>query len=116
MIEVGKNAGDYFERHRSEGDGRYEYSLKSRQQYALEHGCKEPPSKRYFQAAPLLETIRSYPLGGKRSLADRELERGLHVWIATSKHTQVKSPSRIKKKQRCKTGRRSRTLWRACFG
>lgn len=74
MIEVGKNAGDFFEKHRSSG-GRYQYAMKSRQQYAAEHQCKEPVSKRYFAVASLEDTIKGYPLT-KRHASPTEMERG----------------------------------------
>ena len=79
MIEVGKNAGEYFEKHRG-GSGRYQYTMKTRQQYAAEHDCKEPVSKRYFAVASLEDTIKGYPLS-KRNASEQDIDRGIFFFF-----------------------------------
>ncbi|KAI1425946.1 kinase-like domain-containing protein [Xylaria sp. FL1777] len=75
MIEVGKQAGDFFEKRQDEY-GRKSYHLKSMEQYSRERNAKEQPSKKYFQASNLPEIIKTYPLPRKNmkpSEVDREM-------------------------------------------
>lgn len=83
MIEMGKQAGDFFEKRQDEF-GRRTYHLKSMEQYARERGTKEQPSKKYFQANTLPEIIKSYPMP-RKNMKQSEIDRGtysLHVDIA----------------------------------
>jgi len=74
MIEMGKQAGDFFEKRQDEF-GRRTYHLKSMEQYSREHGTKEQPSKKYFQANTLPEIIKSYPMP-RKNMKQNEVERG----------------------------------------
>ncbi|KYG40590.1 hypothetical protein M433DRAFT_77682 [Acidomyces richmondensis BFW] len=73
MLEVGKQAGEFFEKVHDEF-GRRTYRLKSMEQYSREHGTKEQPSKKYFQATRLPEIIRSYPMP-RKGMKQAEIER-----------------------------------------
>ncbi|KAF2723094.1 kinase-like protein [Polychaeton citri CBS 116435] len=75
MLEVGKQSGEFFEKTQDEF-GRKNYRLKSMEQYSREHGTKEQPSKKYFQATRLPDIIRTYPMprkGMKQNEIDREM-------------------------------------------
>lgn len=74
MIEMGKQGGDFFEKRQDEF-GRRTYQLKSMDQYSREHGTKEQPSKKYFQANTLPDIIKSYPLP-RKNMKPAEIERG----------------------------------------
>lgn len=74
MIEMGKQAGEFFER-RADEFGRRTYQLKSMEQYSREHGSKEQPSKRYFQATTLPEIIKTYPMP-RKNMKQSEIDRG----------------------------------------
>jgi len=74
MLEVGKQSGEFFEKVHDEF-GRRTYRLKSMEQYSREHGTKEQPSKKYFQATRLPEIIRSYPMP-RKGMKQAEIERG----------------------------------------
>jgi dual specificity protein kinase YAK1 len=74
MIEVGKQAGDFFEKRQDEF-GRKTYHLKSMEQYSRERGTKEQPSKKYFQANTLPEIIKSYPMP-RKNMKQNEIDRG----------------------------------------
>lgn len=76
MIEVGKQAGDFFEKRQDEF-GRKTYHLKSMEQYSRERGTKEQPSKKYFQANTLPEIIKSYPMP-RKNMKQNEIDRGEH--------------------------------------
>ncbi|GAB7362019.1 hypothetical protein MBLNU230_g2054t1 [Neophaeotheca triangularis] len=76
MLEVGKQSGEFFEKVHDEF-GRRTYRLKSMDQYSREHGTKEQPSKKYFQATTLPQIIRNYPMprkGMKPNEVDREMQ------------------------------------------
>jgi serine/threonine protein kinase len=76
MIEVGRDAALYFDK-RFPGDGStpHQYSLKSRDRYALENNRVEPPSKKYFASGDLEEMVLSYPLRPRdMTAAEREAE------------------------------------------
>lgn len=76
MLEMGKQAGEFFEkRHDVDDYGRRTYHLKSMEQYSREHGTKEQPSKKYFQATTLPEIIRSYAMP-RKNMKPNEIERG----------------------------------------
>lgn len=75
MIEMGKQAGEFFEKVHDEF-GRKTYQLKSMEKYSREHGTKEQPSKKYFQATTLPEIIRQYSMP-RKSMKPIEQERGL---------------------------------------
>jgi dual specificity protein kinase YAK1 len=81
MIEMGKQAGEFFEKRQDEY-GRRTYQLKSMEQYSREHGTKEQPSKKYFQASTLPEIIKSYPMP-RKNMKQSEIDRG------TSEPTQL---------------------------
>lgn len=74
MIEMGKQAGEFFEKKQDEF-GRRTYSLKPMEQYAREHGTKEQPSKKYFQANTLPEIIKMYPMP-RKNMKQSEIDRG----------------------------------------
>ncbi|MCJ1289452.1 dual specificity protein kinase yak1 [Xylographa carneopallida] len=79
MLEMGKQSGEFFEKTHDEY-GRRTYRLKSMEQYSREHGTKEQPSKKYFQATTLPEIIRSYSMprkNMKQSEIDREMNNRL---------------------------------------
>ncbi|CAP69140.1 uncharacterized protein PODANS_7_10980 [Podospora anserina S mat+] len=80
MIEVGKQAGDFFEK-RQDDFGRRTYHLKSMEQYSREHNTKEQPSKKYFQANTLPEIIKSYPMP-RKNMKQSEIDREMNNRIA----------------------------------
>ncbi|KAK8041837.1 hypothetical protein PG993_006360 [Apiospora rasikravindrae] len=80
MIEVGKQAGDFFEKRQDEF-GRKTYSLKPMEQYSRERGTKEQPSKKYFQASTLPEIIKSYPMP-RKNMKQSEIDREMNNRIA----------------------------------
>ncbi|KAL2260745.1 hypothetical protein VTK26DRAFT_5164 [Humicola hyalothermophila] len=80
MIEMGKQAGEFFER-RTDEFGRRTYHLKSMEQYSREHGTKEQPSKKYFQANTLPEIIKSYPMP-RKNMKQSEIDREMNNRIA----------------------------------
>ncbi|KAM5345527.1 hypothetical protein ACJ41O_011388 [Fusarium nematophilum] len=80
MIEMGKQAGDFFEKRQDEF-GRRTYHLKSMEQYARERGTKEQPSKKYFQANTLPEIIKSYPMP-RKNMKQSEVDREMNNRIA----------------------------------
>jgi len=82
MLEVGKQAGEFFEKSHDEF-GRRHYRLKSMEQYSREHNTKEQPSKKYFTATKLEELIRTYPLP-RKNMKQAEIDRGQYqVWMET---------------------------------
>ncbi|GAB1210839.1 hypothetical protein APSETT445_009637 [Aspergillus pseudonomiae] len=80
MLEMGKQSGEFFEKTQDEF-GRKTYRLKSLEQYSREHGTKEQPSKKYFQASTLEEIIRSYPMP-RKNMKQAEIERELNNRVA----------------------------------
>ena len=74
MLEVGKQAGEFFEKTHDEF-GRRSYRLKSMEQYSREHGTKEQPSKKYFTATRLPDIIRNYPMP-RKGMKQNEMDRG----------------------------------------
>ncbi|KAF7560310.1 hypothetical protein G7046_g3832 [Stylonectria norvegica] len=80
MIEMGKQAGEFFEKRQDEF-GRRTYHLKSMEQYAREHSTKEQPSKKYFQASTLPEIIKSYPMP-RKNMKQNEIDREMNNRIA----------------------------------
>ncbi|KAI1344111.1 kinase-like protein [Xylariaceae sp. FL0016] len=80
MIEVGKQAGDFFEKRQDEFS-RKTYHLKSMEQYSRERGTKEQPSKKYFQANTLPEIIKSYPMP-RKNMKQSEIDREMNNRIA----------------------------------
>jgi len=61
MMDVGKQAGEFFEVRRDTEAGRGKsYRLKSLEQYGREHNCVEQPSKKYFKGTLLPEIIQAY--------------------------------------------------------
>ncbi|RYO78617.1 hypothetical protein DL763_009567 [Monosporascus cannonballus] len=80
MIEVGKQAGDFFEKRQDEF-GRKTYHLKSMEQYSRERGTKEQPSKKYFQASTLPEIIKTYPMP-RKNMKQSEIDREMNNRIA----------------------------------
>ncbi|PHH79348.1 hypothetical protein CDD80_5016 [Ophiocordyceps camponoti-rufipedis] len=80
MIEMGKQAGEFFEKRQDEF-GRRTYHLKSMDQYSREHNTKEQPSKKYFQASTLPEIIKSYPMP-RKNMKQGEIDREMNNRIA----------------------------------
>ncbi|KAL2020345.1 hypothetical protein VTK56DRAFT_8474 [Thermocarpiscus australiensis] len=80
MIEMGKQAGEFFEKRQDEF-GRRTYHLKSMEQYSREHGTKEQPSKKYFQQNTLPEIIKAYPMP-RKNMKPSEIEREMNNRIA----------------------------------
>ncbi|UNI21551.1 Dual-specificity kinase [Purpureocillium takamizusanense] len=80
MMEMGKQAGEFFEKRQDEF-GRRTYQLKSMEQYAREHNTKEQPSKKYFQASTLPEIIKSYPMP-RKNMKQSEIDREMNNRIA----------------------------------
>ncbi|KAK1659413.1 kinase-like domain-containing protein [Colletotrichum godetiae] len=80
MIEMGKQAGEFFEKRQDEF-GRRTYQLKSMEQYAREHSTKEQPSKKYFQANTLPEIIKSYPMP-RKNMKQSEIDREMNNRVA----------------------------------
>ena len=74
MLEMGKQSGEFFEKTHDDY-GRRTYRLKSMEQYSREHGSKEQPSKKYFQATTLPDIIRSYAMP-RKNMKPAEIERG----------------------------------------
>ena len=74
MLEMGKQSGEFFEKTHDEFSRR-SYRLKSMEQYSREHGSKEQPSKKYFQATTLPEIIRSYAMP-RKNMKQAEIDRG----------------------------------------
>jgi len=74
MLDMGKQSWDFFEKTTDEF-GRRTSRLKSMEQYAREHGTKEAPSKKYFQATTLPDIIRSYAMP-RKGMKPAEIERG----------------------------------------
>ncbi|KYK56722.1 kinase domain containing protein [Drechmeria coniospora] len=80
MIEMGKQAGEFFEKSQDEF-GRRTYHIKGMEQYAREHNTKEQPSKKYFQASTLPEIIKSYPMP-RKNMKQSEVDREMNNRIA----------------------------------
>ncbi|KAI4096720.1 MAG: hypothetical protein LQ348_006558 [Seirophora lacunosa] len=74
MLEMGKQSGEFFEKTHDEYSRRT-YRLKSMEQYSREHGSKEQPSKKYFQATTLPDIIRSYSMP-RKNMKQAEIDRG----------------------------------------
>lgn len=74
MLEVGKQSGEFYEKVHDEF-GRRTYRLKTMEQYSREHGTKEQPSKKYFNATRLPDIIRNYPMP-RKGMKQNEIERG----------------------------------------
>ncbi|KAE8451909.1 hypothetical protein EG329_002750 [Mollisiaceae sp. DMI_Dod_QoI] len=82
MLEMGKQSGEFFEkRHDVDDFGRRTYHLKSMEQYSREHGTKEQPSKKYFQATTLPEIIRSYAMP-RKNMKQNEIDREMNNRVA----------------------------------
>ena len=77
MLEMGKQSGEFFEKTHDEY-GRRQYRLKGMEQYSREHGTKEQPSKKYFQATTLPEIIRSYAMP-RKNMKQAEIDRGKYI-------------------------------------
>ncbi|CRK25533.1 hypothetical protein BN1708_004064 [Verticillium longisporum] len=80
MIEMGKQAGEFFEKRQDEF-GRRTYQLKPMEQYAREHSTKEQPSKKYFQANTLPDIIKTYPMP-RKNMKQNEIDREMNNRIA----------------------------------
>lgn len=77
MLESGKQAHEFFEKTHDEY-GRVTWRLKSMEQYSREHGTREQPSKKYFQATTLHDIIKSYPMP-RKNMKQSEIERGMSI-------------------------------------
>ncbi|RUS14744.1 kinase-like domain-containing protein, partial [Endogone sp. FLAS-F59071] len=73
MLEVGKNALDYFDR-AVDPYGRKTYRLKDLETYSRERNVQEQPSKKYFAATKLPDIVNTYPVV-RRGLSPKEQER-----------------------------------------
>ncbi|KAF2865952.1 kinase-like domain-containing protein [Massariosphaeria phaeospora] len=73
MLEMGKQSGEFYEKAQDEY-GRRTYRLKPMEQYSREHGSKEQPSKKYFQATTLPDIIKNYPMP-RKNMKPAEIER-----------------------------------------
>ncbi|KAL8871313.1 MAG: hypothetical protein Q9174_002824 [Haloplaca sp. 1 TL-2023] len=80
MLEMGKQSGEFFEKTHDEY-GRRTYRLKSMEQYSREHGSKEQPSKKYFQATTLPDIIRSYSMP-RKNMKQAEIDREMNNRVA----------------------------------
>ncbi|KAL9579021.1 MAG: hypothetical protein Q9212_005346 [Teloschistes hypoglaucus] len=80
MLEMGKQSGEFFEKTHDEY-GRRSYRLKSMEQYSREHGSKEQPSKKYFQATTLPDIIRSYTMP-RKNMKQSEIDREMNNRVA----------------------------------
>ncbi|KAI9828955.1 MAG: hypothetical protein M1819_006454 [Sarea resinae] len=80
MLEMGKQSGEFFEKVHDEY-GRRNYRLKSMEQYSRDHGSKEQPSKKYFQATTLPDIIRSYSMP-RKNMKPAEIEREMNNRVA----------------------------------
>ena len=74
MLEVGKQAGEFYEKSHDEF-GRRKFRLKNLETYSREHGSKEQPSKKYFTASRLPEIIRTYNMP-RKNMKPSEVDRG----------------------------------------
>ncbi|KAI6251123.1 Dual specificity protein kinase [Erysiphe necator] len=82
MLEMGKQAGEFFEKRISPDDyGKRTYHLKSLEQYSREHGTKEQPSKKYFEATTLPDIIKSYVMP-RKNMKQHEIEKEMNNRIA----------------------------------
>lgn len=77
MLEMGKQAGDFFDKAHDDF-GRRIYRLKSMDQYAREHNASEQPSKKYFTATRLEDIIRQYPMP-RKNMKQGEIDRGRFI-------------------------------------
>lgn len=77
MLEKGRQSGEFFEKTHDEY-GRRNYRLKSMEQYSREHGSKEQPSKKYFQATTLPDIIRNYAMP-RKNMKQPEIDRGTQL-------------------------------------
>ena len=84
MLEMGKQSGEFFEKTHDEY-GRRSYRLKTMEQYSREHGTKEQPSKKYFQATTLPEIIRSYSMP-RKNMKQSEIERGKLILVVSEEY------------------------------
>lgn len=75
MLEVGKQSGEFFVRTQDEF-GRKSYRLKTMEEYSRDHGSKEQPSKKYFQATNLRDIIQSYSMP-RKNMKPQEVDRGI---------------------------------------
>ena len=82
MLEVGKQAGQFFEL-RVDHQGRKSYALKSLEQYSKEHSNREQPSKKYFAATTLPEIISTYP-SIRKDAKQADLDKGTCSFIVMS--------------------------------
>ncbi|KAI9683094.1 MAG: dual specificity protein kinase yak1 [Trizodia sp. TS-e1964] len=80
MLEMGKQSGEFFEKVHDEF-GRRTYRLKSMEQFSREHGTKEQPSKKYFQATRLEDIIRSYSMP-RKNMKQAEIDKEMNNRVA----------------------------------
>lgn len=75
LLEAGKQAHEFFKVVGTDEMGRKKHALKSMEQYAMEHGTDEQPSKQYFKATKLPDIIKSYHLP-KKITTQAEIDKG----------------------------------------
>ncbi|TGZ82707.1 kinase-like protein [Ascodesmis nigricans] len=80
MIEMGKQANEFFEKSHDEF-GRKTYRLKSMEQYSKEHNTKEQAGKKYFAQTTLPEIIRAYAMP-RKNMKPIEVEREMNNRVA----------------------------------
>jgi len=80
MLEVGKQSGEFFIRTQDEF-GRKSYRLKTMEEYSRDHGTKEQPSKKYFQATNLRDIIQSYAMP-RKNMKPQEIDREMNNRLA----------------------------------
>jgi hypothetical protein len=56
MLDKGQNSGDFFNKD-SKGNGKYTYTMKSLEQYGMEHKKTELPGKKYYAQTELPDLI-----------------------------------------------------------
>lgn len=80
MLEVGKQAGEFFETQRYLGTQSRTYLLKSIEQYSREHNTREQPTERHFRGTLLPEIIQSYdPYKGLPTEKPENRANGIHL-------------------------------------
>lgn len=77
LLEVGKQVPEFFNVVGVDDTGRKRYRLKTMDQYAVEHGTNEQPSKQYFKASKLPDIIRTYAMP-KKITRQADIDKEMH--------------------------------------
>jgi dual specificity protein kinase YAK1 len=75
LLEVGKQTHEFFNIHNV--GGRKQFTLKSMEQYAVQHRTNETPSKQYFKQTRLKDIIMEYPFT-KKNAKQSDIDKGEH--------------------------------------